>query len=455
MSRRIQFQKYSFAVITLIFGVVPNLLCGQTIQNSLPAKATLSDCINYALANQPIIKQSKIDEDINRQNIRIALSGWLPQFNADANFQHNIKLPTSITPNLSNPGGPKLEVPVGLFNTSAIQLSASQIIYSPDLFYAGRTAHDLRSFSSQNTENSKIDLVVSVSKAFYDVLLTEQQLNVLNEDIQRLERNLKDAYSQYQSGLTDKTDFQRATIALNNAKAQKKSTLESSKVKYSFLKQLMGCTIDSPLKVSFDSTLMENEIVVDTLKPLDYNNRIEYQLLQTNLKLQNARVNYFKWSFLPSLSAFANDNFVYQNDQFSNLYNKAYPNSNIGLKLSLPIFQGTYRLQNIQKARLEFNRTQLDVDDLKNRMNTQYTQALAAYKSYMNELVSAKENIALAHDIFTTVKLQYDKGTKTYLEVIVSETDLRTAQLNYLNTLYQVLSSKLDVQRALGDISIK
>jgi outer membrane protein len=286
-------------------------------------------------------------------------------------------------------------------------------------------------------------------------LLTKQQLNVLNEDIQRLERNLKDAHSQYQSGLTDKTDFQRATIALNNAKAQKKSAVESIKVKYIFLKQLMGCSNDNPLEVSFDSTLMENEITIDTLKNLDYHNRIEYQLLQTDLKLRNARVNYYKWSFLPSFSAFANDNFVYQNDQFSNLYNKVYPNSYIGLKLSLPIFQGTNRLQNIQKASLEYKRIQFDVDDLKNRINTQYTQALAAYKSYMNELASAKENIALAQDIFATVKLQYDKGTKTYLEVIVSETDLRTAQLNYLNTLYQVLSSKLDVQRALGDISIK
>jgi outer membrane protein TolC len=58
----------------------------------------------------------------------------------------------------------------------------------------------------------------------------------------------------------------------------------------------------------------------------------------------------------------------------------------------------------------------------------------------------------LAKDIFNTVRFQYEKGIKAYLEVIVSETDLRTAELNYLNALFQVLSSKMDLEKAAGDI---
>jgi outer membrane protein TolC len=63
-------------------------------------------------------------------------------------------------------------------------------------------------------------------------------------------------------------------------------------------------------------------------------------------------------------------------------------------------------------------------------------------------------NIALARDIFNTVRLQYEKGIKAYLEVIVSETDLRTAELNYLNSLFRVLSSKVDLEKAAGDIKV-
>jgi len=49
--------------------------------------------------------------------------------------------------------------------------------------------------------------------------------------------------------------------------------------------------------------------------------------------------------------------------------------------------------------------------------------------------------------------LQYRSGIKTYLEVITSETDLRTAQINYYNALYQLLASKIDAEKALGQIS--
>jgi outer membrane protein TolC len=124
------------------------------------------------------------------------------------------------------------------------------------------------------------------------------------------------------------------------------------------------------------------------------------------------------------------------------------------LKIALPLFKGMNRLQNLSKAKLQYQRLQLGEDYLKGAINSEYTQALAGYKSNLNELKVAKNNILVAKDIFNTVKLQYDKGVKAYLEVIVSETDLRTAELNYLNILFQVLTSKMDLEKASGDIKI-
>ena len=63
-----------------------------------------------------------------------------------------------------------------------------------------------------------------------------------------------------------------------------------------------------------------------------------------------------------------------------------------------------------------------------------------------------KANLELARDVYRIIQLQYKAGTKTYLELITAETDLRTAELNRTNALYQLLSSKLDVQKALGTI---
>jgi len=106
-------------------------------------------------------------------------------------------------------------------------------------------------------------------------------------------------------------------------------------------------------------------------------------------------------------------------------------------------------------AKLQYQRLQIGMDYLKSEINSEYTLALSRYTGNLNELRVARKNITIARDIYNTVRLQYEKGIKAYLEVIVSETDLRTAELNYLNILFQVLTSKVDLEKASGDIKIK
>jgi outer membrane protein TolC len=94
----------------------------------------------------------------------------------------------------------------------------------------------------------------------------------------------------------------------------------------------------------------------------------------------------------------------------------------------------------------------LSQDNLKSEINTEYEQSLANYKSSLAEYNATLDNVKIAEEVNNVVKLQYNQGIKAYLEVITSETDLSTAQINHLNATLQVLSAKLDVQKALGKI---
>jgi outer membrane protein TolC len=131
---------------------------------------------------------------------------------------------------------------------------------------ASRTARDVRLQARQTTTANKIDVAAAISKAFYDVLLTQQQIQVLEQTITRLDRSLKDAFYQYQSGVADKIDYKRATISLNNAKADRKAAQEQLIARYALLKQQMGYPAEQSLQVSFDTTHMEGEIAFDTLQ---------------------------------------------------------------------------------------------------------------------------------------------------------------------------------------------
>jgi outer membrane protein len=434
-----------FTLLWIVSATSLSSYAQQPPNDELLPQATLSNVIQYALKHQPSLQQSLINEQITETTIKSKLADWYPQLRFDYSLQHNFQVQTAII------GGNAIKL--GVNNTSAGQFNVSQNIFNRDALLASRTASQVRQLAKQTTSSTKIDIAVEVSKAFYDVLATLQQIKVAEEDTIRLGRSLKDAFSQYQAGITDKTDYKRATIALNNARALLKSNSEVLKAKQEYLKSLMGYPEKAELTIVYDSLQMENEIPLDTLQAVSVNGRIEYQLLQTQKKLQEANVKYNKWAYLPDISAYGAYNLNFQNNTFSKLYNKNFPSSFAGLTLSVPIFQGGKRKYDIQQAELQVKSLDWEITRLVNSVNAEYVQALAVYKSNLANYLSLKENLVLAREVYDVIQLQYKSGIKTYLEVITSETDLRTAQINYYNALYQVLSGKIDVQKALGQVA--
>jgi len=422
----------------------------QAIQESsketpLLQKATLQDVVDYAIKNQPVIQQSLIDERITENQIRSRLADWYPQINFNYNLQHNFIVQTSIIN-----GNP---VKLGVKNLSAAQFTLSQQIFNRDVLLANQTKNDVLLQASQNTSYNKTDLAVSVSKAFYDVLATSQQIDVAQEDIVRLERSLNDARNQYNAGITDKIDFKRATISLNNTRASKKSYEEVLKSKLQNLKALMGYPVEQQLEVSYDTLQMEREVTLDTMQTVDFTTRIEYQLLSTQKKLLEANLQYNKWSYLPNISVNGAYNLNFQNNQFTELYNRNYPNSFGLFTVSLPLYQGGRRKANTKVAEWQIKRVDWDIKGLQQNVSSEYATALANYKGNLSLLLAQKENMDLAREVYDVLQLQYKSGIKTYLEVVTSETDLRLARINYYNALYQVLASKIDVQKALGQMN--
>ncbi|MEO7212534.1 TolC family protein [Mucilaginibacter sp.] len=437
--------------ITNIVLFFPVLLFAQTSSDTAAASYTLKQSVDFALKNQPLLKQAYIDEQINERDINIGLSAWLPQVNSSSSIQHYFQRPTGAATGAGGGGTGAQNLAIA-HNVSTLGVTASQALYNNDVVLASKASKYSRQYYKQNTESNKIDLASDVSKAFYDVLLSQRQLDIINEDIVRLRRSLKDANARYQAGVVDKTDYKQATISLNNALASHKQTQEAIKSKTAYLKQVMGYNPDRRIILAYDSAALQTEAAIDTNEIINYNNRIEFRLLETTKNLQNLNVSYYKWGFLPSLSATAGYSLAYFNDTFSKLYNTGYPTSYVGLGLTFPIFTGTKRLQNLAKARLQVQRTDLNIENTRNAINTEYTQALASYKSNYTNWQYLSENVTLAKDVYKVVDLQYREGIKTYLDVIVSQADLRTAELNYYNALFQLLSSKIDLQRALGTL---
>src|SRR5471032_2385884 len=184
-------------IYTILFYTLCLPIAGLAQSNAgTDTVVTLKQCIDFALRNQPAVRQASIDQQINERDIRIGLSAWLPQISSAGEYEYYFQgSPVATTGNAALPAG-------NLNQYSTLGLQASQVIYNNDVLQAAHAAKYSRLYYKENTLSSQINVVADVSKAFFDVLLSQKQLDILNEDIVRLQRSLKDAYNKYQAGVS-------------------------------------------------------------------------------------------------------------------------------------------------------------------------------------------------------------------------------------------------------------
>jgi outer membrane protein TolC len=442
---------YSLLVF-FIFGVSLSSTAQQTGGRDSSQNLTLDQCVAYALKNQPAINQSIIGVSIARSTNKIALAGWLPQVNGLASVTHYIQQPTTF---VTNSSGQVVAEKTIVVNSVIPELAATQAIFSPQLLYAANSAKLYIKAAQQITDSAQIEVVTNVSLAFYNLLQTLQEIDVLQADTALLNKNVSDTYHQYKSGVADETDYDEAVISLNNELAQLKVEQENIAPQYATLKQLMGFPPLTQFNVAFDTATMANDMAVDTSEQLRFDKRIEFQQLQTSKALQQKQIDYYRLAWLPTLSAFFDYNYEFENNSTADLFKTGYPYSLIGLNLSIPLFTGFSRLENVHRSKLQLQLLDWSEVNLKSQIYSDYTTALANYKSNLYGLTQLRANEALAKKVYDIVILQYRQGIVPYLNVITAQSNLISAEIGAINALFTVLSSKVSLEKAMGDITIK
>lgn len=411
---------------------------------------SLDQCVGYALKHEPTINMAIVNQAIVRASNAIATSGWLPQVNVIGSFTHYNTLPTSFFED----SGKQVKQRAGIINTATPTLQATQTIFNPALLYALHSAPIYNRQAQEITDSSRISIVAAVSKSYYSLLNTLEQINVLKEDTARLNKSVSDTYHQFVGGIVDKTDYDEAVITLNNTLFSLRQAQENVRPQYAQLKQVMGYPPQQQFNVFYDTLQMQQDIAFDTTQPLSFEKRPEFQVLQTTKQLQLQTVDYYRHAWLPTVGAFFNYEYEFEGNQFNALFSQGYPFSYEGLSLTIPIFTGFARLHNVQRARLQYDLLDWNEVLLKSAIWADYTTAMADYKSNLYNLKVSRDNVALAKETYDIVYLQYQQGVIPYLNVITAESNLHTSELTYESSIFQVLSSKIDLEKAMGIITV-
>jgi outer membrane protein len=185
----------------------------------------------------------------------------------------------------------------------------------------------------------------------------------------------------------------------------------------------------------------------------NYNDRKEIQVLTAAAKLNGYNVKRYQLSRIPTIAAFASYSKNAQRTEFD-FFGRGdwFTTSLIGVKLSVPIFDGFARRAKIENAKLALQKSNNTLDLAKQNMDYEVFTIRDKMKTAILTLDNQKQNISLAEDVFNTTKKKYDQGLGSNQEIYNAQTELKVAQNNYYSALYDAIIAKIDYLKATGKL---
>ena len=332
-------------------------------------------------------------------------------------------------------------------------MSLSQILFDGSYLVGLKASRTYKELSQRAYTRSRIDAKVNVTKAYYQVLVSNEQIKLLDADLAQLKQQVDQTAAENKQGFAEKIDVDRITVQYNNLSTTRENTVRLLVLNYEMLKFQMGMPVNEEITltdkladVNFDNSIADGG---DTTF---YHNRIEYNLEETNVRLNQLDVQNKKARFMPNLMLNGSTAAAFQSSTLGTLFKYLYPSTYIGITLNVPIFSGGQHINQLRQSQIEVMKSQNDLEAIHNGIVLQANAARISYINSIKSLDNQKQSQQLAQEVLRVAKIKYQQGVGSSIEVTQAQTDLESADNQYIQALYNALISKVDLDKAYGRI---
>lgn len=451
---------------------------------------TLDEAIQFAVENNNTMKNATLDQRIADARVKETRGIGLPQVNATVGILHNQKLPRFFSQyataqqfggtdengnyNLDIPGMSPTDVVASpnffqLRSSGDAGVSVSQILFNSSYLVGLQAANAYRDLATKSADQSRETIIQNVSKAFYACLINNDRIGLFETNIARVDSLLRTTTALNENGFAEAIDVDRIKVTLNNLKVEQANFIRMQELSYQLLKFQMNYPMNEPISIEGDLTsiTIDSSVLNEYSLNWDYSQRSDFRLLKANQRLQELNLKNKYSEGLPSLVAFANVGYQTQSADIPGIFrtetnlrddgqigpDKWYSYSNFGVSLNIPLFSGLQRTYRVQQAKLELQKTENDFASLRSGIDLEIKQVAANYLSAVESAQVQKENAELASNIARVTKIKFEQGVGSNLEVVEAESELRLAQINYYDALYNAIVAKIDLDKAYGKLA--
>jgi outer membrane protein TolC len=433
---------------------------------------SLKDAQDYALQNSAEVKNAKLDNDIARKKIWEITSMGLPQINATGNYQHQFVVPTlnfggqtSLVLDPSLPSGspltsdmvgnqlhlksdPGTPIALGLKNNTTFDFTLSQLLFSGAYIVGLQASKIYFQISDQNFQKSKIDMKESIANTYCMVLIMEGNRSILQNSLKNLKKTLSDMREINKQGLIEETDVDQIELTSVNIENALNTVNRQVDASYDLLKFQMGIPLENKitLKDNLETMLVSIDIANATSKQLNIKENITYKIMDTQEQFGKLVLKKEISNYLPNLAAFYRHTELINQPAFN-----FTPKDIIGVTLNVPILSSGQRVVMVQQRKMELDKISISKQKAIEGVKLDYSNALndmnSTYEKYQNE----KRNIDLTKRIYDKTTIKYQEGISTSLDLTQVHNQYLTAQTNYYDAIFKLLTAKNKLDRILNN----
>lgn len=436
--------------ITSLIGSLLLIVANAVAQQTDTLRLTLVEAVNRAITNNTQLKATQLDEDINVFKVKEIKSSALPQISGEGNFTDNFSRASQILPGeIFGQPGTTLAVKFGTRYVMSGTAQLSQKLFDPSLRIGIRAAEQSQGLYQLQTFKSKEELIYNVINVYMQLQMTDKQLDLIEGNIERMQRLVDITNAQYKEGILKKVDVDQLKVNYTNLQTQYSNTVNTQRQLLNNLKLFMDVDVDQPLAVT--------EIGAEPIpvaRQLFLEDNTDLNLINYQMRLQELNTDNIKAGFLPSLSL--NANYGWQG-QTEKLVKKdattGFTSGLYSLRLSIPIFDGFAKRNRIKQSNIALKQMQLNKQYLERSIRNQFQTAANNLSQNERVIRAQQENMKVAEELYSVTKLSYTEGIAPLSELINAENGLKEAQTQYLTAMLQMSLAELDLMQSSGQLS--
>lgn len=414
--------------IIVIFSLLP---AGQVFAQEATEKLTLDQCLQLAFKNNPSLQQSGLSVEQAHLSTKQSYSNLYPSIGISAS--------TSTSDN--NLQGTEWQ------SQWSVQGSVDQSIYSPGMYSGIQLSKVNEKISKLSDEDLKTQIRFSVENLYFQILTSYALILVYQDNISSAEENLEKIRTMYNVGAKTESDVLKAEVQ----KGDFESLLISQQEQLQNYKRSLNTTMGRSSEINFDVEIISAENVeipeLNAAKTILLEKNREYQTLKQNYKSQEISLRIAKEAYLPSLSG----SYSYSR---SGLWANSSPlaSNQVGLRASLDLFNGFYKNQNVQREKLNLEKSQIDLQDTERQLTAQLSNLYTSLQTYNNLITIDEKNVESSKRDLELVTARYAVGASTILDQMTSQASLLQSQSDLVKVKYSRKIVEAQIKQLLGQM---